>query len=165
MKRRTIGMLSILCAVFIVVLANFLSAQDVLPEKEREEFIKEYSPIADEALKAYNEEDFKEFYKNFAKRRFARSEVIFRSTWIKGYEKGYGKLLSKELDLKGCSFNMVSPFLYYKAKFEKNDKAEIKVIFVEEGDTYKIFHVRFDPHTEGGKLPHRIFQGAKKLGE
>lgn len=144
-NKRTIWIIAIMMFLAFVIFSIRVKADNSLSEQERKTFLKEFLPEIDETLKAYNEEDYHGFYKYYAKRRLAKTEAIFIATWVDGYKRQYGNLVSKTFIQDKSNFNEVNPLLYYRAEFQKTENAEIKVIFVKEKGAYKIFHIRFDP--------------------
>ena len=113
-------------------------------EEETSEFIRVYEPLVDQALQAYNENDKQKFVDTFVARRVKKTEISFKPLWVDGYKEVYGKIISKKLVDQEERLNEVYPMLVYKAKFEKKDNVEIKVMFAKENNVYKLFYMRFD---------------------
>lgn len=127
-----------------MLLINASCAQQSSAAKGPEDFAASRAAAVDKALDAYNREDCGQFYSDFSSQRFEKGERAFRAIWVEGYKRDFGKMVSKQLDTGFCDINAVYPMLVYRAKFEKNDYVTIKVIFVKEGEDYKIFYIRFD---------------------
>jgi len=146
MKKKILYLaLSALVFLGFIIFNIRVKAEHFLNDEEIEVFLNDFMPKVDETLMAYNDESYRNFYKYYAKRRLAKTESIFKATWVNGYKREYGDLLAKTLIKDKCNFNKINPLLYYIAEFEKTKNSEIKVIFIKEKGEYKIFHIRFDP--------------------
>jgi len=134
--------------VFLVSIGAGLviCSQDKPAVEKTQSFIEQYGPVVDEALNAYNNEDCKNFYKNFSKQRQGLTEEVFKAIWIDMYKRDFGNLISKKLIPEKCDLNTVCPLLVYRGKFEKNPDVIIKATFTKDDDSpdYKLFYIRFD---------------------
>ena len=53
--------------------------------------------MVEEALAAYNNEQYQEFYKNFSNTKKDKTKKMFQFKWIDLNKKRYGKLLEEDL--------------------------------------------------------------------
>jgi hypothetical protein len=114
-------------------------------QQSRDQFIQDYTPVVDNALEAYNNEDAKAFYKDFASALASiATEDAFKAMYVKMYKDKFGKFVSKELIKESSSVSQINALLVYRAKFEKKDNIQISVNFMKEGDAFKIMQLRFD---------------------
>ena len=127
------------------------TSENTFTEKEFEEFRKEYEPLLDETLDAYNEEDYAAFIKNFADEgRRARTERAFKFIWVDEYKTEYGNYVSKEFFFKKSNPSKVYPLLTYKGKFVKNDEVAVRCVYAKDPKSgkYRIFYLRYDPYKD-----------------
>ena len=127
------------------------TSENTFTEKEFEDFRKEYEPLLDETLDAYNEEDYAAFIANFADEgRRARTERAFKFIWVDEYKTEYGNYISKEFFFKKSNPNKVYPLLTYKGKFAKNDEVAVRCVYAKDPKSgrYRIFYLRYDPYKD-----------------
>ena len=138
--------------VFMVILSLIIIGGEVMgqinDDKNREQtnnFLKHYEPLIDNALWAYNKEDCKTFYKDYAiMLANIATELAFKTMYIDMYKEKYGKFVSKTLIREKSVYVDSGPLLVYKAIFEKNSNIQISVNFTKERDGYKITQISFD---------------------
>ena len=91
----------------------------------------------DDALLAYNQENYPRFSKNFAK---AVSSMVtkhyFDSVFVYFYKKSFGSIRTKMLRDKESLFDKSFPCLVYDAVFDKCGEGVITVDFMLENDFY-----------------------------
>ena len=107
-------------------------------------FIKEYSPVVKEALEAYNDEKYQEFYKNFSNTKKDKTKKMFQFKWVDLNKKRYGKLIEEKIQKEECIMKDPYPALVYRAVFEKNKTTKIKATFIQENKEYKLFALTFE---------------------
>ncbi|MBU1113028.1 MAG: hypothetical protein KKH93_04055, partial [Candidatus Omnitrophica bacterium] len=101
--------------------------------------------LVDEALLAYNTEDYLKFFEYFAKEMNPiTTEQYFRAVYINGYKSQLGDLVSKQLIKEESLIDPDFPMLVYQAVFTKNRDVVIIVNFTKEYDNYRIERIRFD---------------------
>jgi hypothetical protein len=102
---------------------------------------------ADRALEAYNKEDAKAFYAEWAAAtKAAQQEGIFTKSYVEGYKKKFnGALKTKKLvaDERTSYDKNGGPVLIYEGEFEKR-KTKIVLGFMKDGETFKLLQVTFD---------------------
>lgn len=137
--------------LFSLVSVNQISvfAQNLLSEEQTNNFLKQYEPLVNNALGAYNKEDYKDFYKDYAiMMANIATELAFKTMYINMYKEKYGKFVSKTLIREKSVYVDAGPLLVYKAIFEKNSNIQIGVNFTKERDGYKIMQISFDEISE-----------------
>ena len=100
----------------------------------------------DRALEAYNKEDAKAFYAEWASQtKPAQNEEIFKKSYVEGYKKKFnGALKSKQLIADERSkYDKEAPVLIYQGEFEKR-KTKIVLGFMKDGEAFKLMQVTFD---------------------
>jgi len=103
--------------------------------------------MLEKALVAYNKQDPKAFYADFAQSMAAiATEQAFQALYVGMYMKDFGQYKSRELLKDKCVVPADSTvgLLQYKAVFEKNEKMTIAVNIVKEGDAWKLMQVQFN---------------------
>lgn len=137
-----------LFVVFFLCGALSSYAEKNFTPQEWEAFVSLHQPIAEAALEAYNNDEAESFAENFVPSRYKRTLRGFPVLWEDEYKSEYGNFISKEIIPEKCNINKVYPMLTYKAKFEKNDKVGVRVVFALEDGEYRIFYMRFDPYRD-----------------
>jgi len=127
----------------IAVLFVFNANNVVFADPSLGRFIKEYSPVVEEALDAYNNENHQEFYKNFSNTKKDKTKKMFQFKWKDLNKKRYGELQEEKLLKKECIMTDPYPVLVYEAVFEKDKSVKIKATFVQEDKKYKLFALTF----------------------
>jgi hypothetical protein len=101
---------------------------------------------ADRAMEAYNKEDAKAFFAEWASQtKPAQTENMFKTSYVEGYKKKFnGALKSKKLIADERSkYDKTAPVLIYEGEFEKR-KTKIVLAYMKDGDTFKLMQVTFD---------------------
>ena len=100
----------------------------------------------DRALKAYNDDDHKKFWAEFAKTVDAlKTKETYEALYTNGYKPMYGKLLKRGEMIKDKSA-LEGPvgLVRYLAEFEKNKKVEIDVNWEKEGKEVKFIQIQIN---------------------
>ena len=135
---RTVG----LAAVAVLLCSFTLNAKAAAGKDAPPEVFKGLEEKVDKLLKAYNDNDWKAFFGDYAK---SMSALATEPTYKMLYgDKGFGKFVSKKLIDKETVSAGNLPLLVYEAEFEKEKKVKISVNFTKEDDQFKIMQVRFD---------------------
>ena len=122
---------------------------ETFTREEWDEFRAKHEPMVDETLKAYDEDNYEEFIKNFSGHRRKLTETAFRSLWCQDYKEKYGDYISKEFFAEKSNPNKIYPLLTYKAKFSRNGEIGVRCVFARDEDgEYRIFYLRFDPYID-----------------
>lgn len=146
-------MCCLLLVALVITIAPVLYAQEPAAPAAPAESAKATDPMiameamVEKALAAYNKQDFKAFYADFAKSMEAiATEQAFQTMYVGMYMKDYGQYKSRELLKDKCSVADDSPvaLLQYKAVFEKNPAITIGVNFTKEGDAWKLMQIQFN---------------------
>ncbi|RCK79074.1 MAG: hypothetical protein OZSIB_0416 [Candidatus Ozemobacter sibiricus] len=123
-----------------------LSAQQIADE----ETMKALEAMIDKALDAYNKQDWKAFYADFAPAMAAIcTEQAFQTMYIGMYMNQFGQYKSREL-IKEKTVVPANPadapvgLLQYKAVFEKNAQVEIAVNITRDGNAWKLMQIQFN---------------------
>ena len=128
----------------VALLATALLAMNVRAADEKAD-LKPLEEMADKALKAYNEGDWKGFFADYAKSMAAlATEQTFKALYTDQAMKNLGKYESKKLLDKETVLAGDFPLLVYEAKFEKAEKVKASFNFTKEDGKFKIMQVRFD---------------------
>ena len=104
----------------------------------------------DRALKAYNEDDHKKFWAEFAKSVDAlKTKETYDALYTMGYKKIYGKLVKRGQMIKEKS-GLDGPLglVRYLAEFEKDKKVEIGVNWAKEGKDVKFIQIQINKPQE-----------------
>ena len=105
-----------------------------------------FDPLVENALKAYNKEDFKAFFADYSKSLSAMAtEPVFKMMFIDTYKKDLGNYVSRKL-VADQSSKVVGDanVLVYNAQFEKNKNVRISVNVNKEDGKFKFVQIRFD---------------------
>jgi hypothetical protein len=106
------------------------------------EVMKGLEEKVDKLLKAYNDNDWKAFYTDYAKSMSAlATEPTFKMLYV---DKGLGKIVSKKLIDKETVSAGDFPLLVYEAEFEKDKKIKVSVNFTKEDGQFKVMQVQFN---------------------
>lgn len=120
-----------------------LSAQQMADE----ETMKALEAMIDKALDAYNKQDWKAFYADFAPAMAAIcTEQAFQTMYIGMYMQQFGQYKSRELikDKTVVPADATVGLLQYKAVFEKNAQVEIAVNITRDGNAWKLMQIQFN---------------------
>lgn len=100
--------------------------------------------MLDNALKAYNAQDAKTFYADYAKSLAGiATPQAFETMYKNNYMVNFGKYVSKTM-IKGESVTTGDfPLFVYTAEFEKNKKVKVSCNFTKEDGNYKIMQIQF----------------------
>ncbi len=125
-----------------------VDAGDRFCEEEWESFREYGEKLLEEALMAYNREDYEGFTVNFSERRFI-SERAFTVLWAEDHKKEFGNFVSWEFSPGRSNPVKNYPLLTYKAVFVRNDEVGIRCVFTMDPDgQYRIMYLRFDPYED-----------------
>jgi len=112
---------------------------------ESEETLKIVEPLIEKALNAYNKDDSKAFFADYAKSMAAIATDQTFKTLYGGYKDRFGNYVSKKIVRARCSLKKTTPGLVsYDAEFEKNKAVRIDVNYTPDGDTLKLMQVQFN---------------------
>ena len=124
-------------------------APEMLTQEEWAGFRAAHESMVDETLKAYDEENYEAFIKNFSGHRRKITERAFTALWCEDYKEKYGDYISKEFFPEKSNPNKTYPLLTYKARFSKNEEIGVRCVFAKDEDgEYRIFYIRFDPYKD-----------------
>ena len=128
----------LLCAFTFTFTARAATAgKDAAPE-----VMKGLEEKVDKMLKAYNDNDWKAFFTDYAKSMAAlATEPTYKMLYG---DKGFGKFVSKKLIDKETVSANDTPLLVYEAEFEKEKKVKISVNFTKEDGQLKVMQVQFN---------------------
>jgi len=130
---------------FVAALVLALASITARAEDQKKHDLKDLEPTVDAALKAYNEQDWKAFYKDYAKMMAGIATEQAFGTMYKGmYWPKYGKYESKKLIDKESVLLGDMPLLVYEAKFEKAEKVKVSINFTTEEGKLKLMQVQFN---------------------
>jgi hypothetical protein len=113
--------------------------------KTTEEVLKEAEPLVDRALAAYNKDDSKAFFADYAKSMAGIANDQTYQVLYGKYKALLGNYKSRTLVKEKSSFSKDTPgLLTYNAVFEKNDKILIQVNTTPEEGKLKLMQVQFN---------------------
>ena len=128
-----------------LILGNSFFPQSVYSQPSKEYLRATLEILVDEALLAYNSEDYLKFFEYFAKEMDPiTTEQYFRAVYLNGHKRQLGDFLSKEMIQEQSRLDPDLPMLVYEAVFTKNRNVIIIVNFTKEYDNYRIERIRFD---------------------
>ncbi len=128
--------------VAAVLILLFLSAARTAADEKID--LKAFEKTVDRALKAYNDDDSKKFWAEFAKIVDAiKTKETFDALYVNGYKPIFGKFvklgdLIKEKTVLDGEIGAV----FWKAEFEKNKTAYIAVNWMKEGNDVKLVQLQ-----------------------
>lgn len=99
----------------------------------------------EEILSAYNKDDVKAFFANWAKSVEAiATEPTYKALYKDGAKKSLGDYTAKTVKFRKEGSVLTGDFLvvYFDAKFGKEEKAQIAVNFQKEDGKYKFMQVQ-----------------------
>ncbi|MBU2044150.1 MAG: hypothetical protein KJ977_00325 [Candidatus Omnitrophica bacterium] len=129
----------------VLVMGNCFVLEPVCSQPSKGYLLGTLEILVDEALLAYNTEDYLKFFEYFAKEMNPiTTEQYFRAVYINGYKSQLGDLVSKQLIKEESLIDPDFPMLVYQAVFTKNRDVVIIVNFTKEYDNYRIERIRFD---------------------
>jgi hypothetical protein len=129
----------------LVLSATLLVCAMTLRAEERKADPAKLEAMVDKAMKAYNDEDAKAFFADYAKSMAAiATEQVFKNLYVDQAKRDFGKYVSREPIAAQTVTIGDFPLLVYQAKFEKNDKVKISVNFTFEDGAFKVMQIRFD---------------------
>ena len=114
-----------------------------LAAEEEKVNIKVLETNLDRALKAYNDDNHKKFWAEFAKSVEAlKTKETYDALYTLGYKPMYGKLVKRGEMIKDKSA-LEGPLglVRYLAEFEKDKKVEIDVNWAKEGKDVKFIQI------------------------
>jgi|GEM_PF-1464248 len=146
------------CFACVLVLSFFVQAiyaQDVVPTTQPvvqaqggdiPAELKPFDEMVNKALTAYNAEDFKAFYADYAKMMSGvATEQAFKSLYIDNYKTTFGKYVSRSFVKEQSSVPENAPvaLIVYSGVFEKESKVKISMNFTKEENSWKLMQVQF----------------------
>ncbi len=129
--------LTVLCVSF--AWAGMMPAADDL---------KAFDAMVDKAMAAYNAEDSKAFYADFATMMAAIcTPEAFKALYVDNYRQNFGDYASRTIIE---AETVVAPgvpngLLVYEAKFSKNEKVKLSVNLFQENNVWKIQQISIMP--------------------
>jgi hypothetical protein len=141
MKMKSIILGLALLAVCSVLFAGMLPSDEVLQNLEDK---------VDSLMAAYNEQDAKAFYTDWAKSMAAiTSPEMFRMIFTDKHMKKHGKYISRELIADECSVadgaEYMNGLLVYEAVFENNERIKLSINLIKEEGEWKFQQVDMNP--------------------
>ena len=136
-----------LTAIFlaVVVVGNCFILGPVCSQPSKDYLLGTLEILVDEALLAYNAEDYIKFFEYFSQEMDPiTTEQYFRSVYVNGHKRQLGDFVSKQLIREESLIDPDFPMLVYQAIFTKNRDVIITVNFAKEYDNYRIERIRFD---------------------
>jgi hypothetical protein len=132
--------LLIAASLFVLLLARVSVRAD-----ESEIDAKALAEALDRALKAYNEDDHKQFWAEFGSAADAlKTKETFGALYVNGYKKQFGKLVKRGDLIKDKSVLRGDLGLArYKAEFAQDKKVEIDVNWVIENKKIRFVQILF----------------------
>ena len=123
---------------------------------ESEETLKIVEPLIEKALSAYNKDDSKTFYADYAKSMAGiATDQSFKALYG-GYKDQFGNYVSKKIVKARCSLKKTTPGLVsYDAEFEKNKAVRIDVNYLPEDGVLKLMQVQFNAAAGGQPAANR----------
>jgi hypothetical protein len=118
----------------------------IIAAEEEKIDVKVLEKNLDRALQAYNNDDHKKFWAEFAKTVDAlKTKETYEALYTNGYKPMYGKLLKRGEMIKDKSA-LEGPvgLVRYLAEFEKNKKVEIDVNWEKEGKEVKFIQIQIN---------------------
>jgi hypothetical protein len=122
----------------------------IIAAEEEKIDIKALEKNLDRALQAYNNDDNKKFWAEFAKTVDAlKTKETYDALYTNGYKPMYGKLVKRGEMIKDKSA-LEGPvgLVRYWAEFEKNKKVEIDVNWEKEGKEVKFIQIQINKPQE-----------------
>lgn len=134
----------VLLVVMICLVVSNLWAGMMPPAED----LKTMDAMIDKALAAYNAEDSKAFYADFATIMAAIcTPETFKTLYIDTYKKNFGEYVSRTIIE---AETVVAPgvpngLLVYSAKFAKNEKIKLAINLFQENNIWKIQQITIQP--------------------
>lgn len=134
-----------LLMVFVAAMvlgSGLASADDLAPGLSQERF-NSMDGMVDRAMAAYNADNWKKFYSEWAQMMAGIcTEQAYSSLYKGQYKKNFGNFKSKKLIPSRSTVADMNGLLVYEATFDKGGKADLAVNFFKEGDVYKIQQIQ-----------------------
>ncbi|MCA9792321.1 MAG: hypothetical protein KC910_11020 [Candidatus Eremiobacteraeota bacterium] len=126
----------------MVLGSGLASADDLAPGLSPDRF-KSMDGMVDRAMAAYNADNWKKFYSEWAQMMASIcTEQAYTSLYKGQYKKNYGNFKSKKLIASRSVVADMNGLLVYEAAFDKGGKLDLAVNFFKEGDIYKIQQIQ-----------------------
>jgi hypothetical protein len=151
-------MKKVVYVLFVVVLISFscvafaqespAAPVDPAPSSTVAEPFAQIDGLVENMLKAFNDQDSKAFYVDFAKAMAAiATEQAFKTLYTDMYMAQYGKYVSRKLvtEKSVVTDDATVGLVVYSAVFEKNEKIQISVNVMREEGNWKLMQVQFGP--------------------
>jgi hypothetical protein len=112
--------------------------------------LKAFEKSVDNALKAYNDDDYKKFWADFSKMADAlKTKKTFEALYTNGYKKLYGNHVKRgDMIKEKSSLDGDIGLVRYWAEFEKDKKLEIDINWVKEDKTVKFIQIQINKPAE-----------------
>jgi hypothetical protein len=112
--------------------------------------VKALEKSLEKALKAYNDDDHKKFWAEFATSVNAlKTKETFDALYTNGYKKEHGKFVKRgDLVKEKSTLEGEIGLVRYKAEFEKDKKVEIDVNWVKEDKKIKFIQIQINKPQE-----------------
>ncbi len=129
---------ALIAGVVVLSLCRFAAAAD-----EEKIDVKALEKSLNNALKAYNDDDHKKFWAEFAKAADAlKTKETYDALYTNGYKKLFGKLVKRGDMIKDKSVLTGDIGLVrYLAEFDKDKKVEIDANWTKEGKGIKFIQI------------------------
>jgi hypothetical protein len=136
-------------SMFAGALLLLLSRVTVAADEDKID-LKALEKNVDNALKAYNEDDYKKFWAEFSKSVDAlKTKETYDALYTNGYKKLYGKMVKRGDLIKDKSVVTGEIGLVrYLAEFDKDKKLEIDINWVKEGKDIKFQQIQINKREE-----------------
>ena len=128
----------LLCVVALCAWVPSASAESAADPKQLD-------AIVDKALQAYNANDAKAFFADYAKSvESIATPQTFDSMYRGLYFTQHGKYLSRKMNNSASVLTGDFLVVIYDPVFEKTKKVKLALNFAKEGTSYKIVQMQFD---------------------
>lgn len=112
------------------------------------EELKALDMIVDKAMAAYNENDAKAFYADYATMMAAIcTPEVFKTLIVDGYKAKFGNYVSRTIVEAETVIvpDVPNGLLVYSAKFEKDANAKLIINLIKENATWKLQQITIQP--------------------
>ncbi len=131
--------------VMMVILGGATLFAGMMPAADE---LKALDLMVDKALNAYNEDDSKTFYADFAVMMAAIcTPEAYKAIFADNYKKNFGKYVSRTINEAETVIapDVPSGLLVYTAKFEKNENIKLSINLFKENGVWKLQQVTIAP--------------------
>ena len=135
------SLLSVLALLLLVVPSH---AEEVAPGLSKEAFAK-VDVMVDKAMVAYNANNWKAFFADYAKMMSGMATpTAFDSLYKNNYKKKWGNYKSKKLNPAKTSVTAMNGVVVYDAVFDKG-ACQLDINIFEENGAWKLQQVQMNP--------------------